>query len=136
MVIEFRGPPDPLRGDEYYRRVREAAKEALEAMYDSQVAMSTSAVAAANRIQGIGGGEQIQTQAKPSTSGIFSSVTSTIQNLRLESDTGYQGHHGATGQLTGSTGLGYTGANYNNPASTVSPSSASTSNSLTGDSSL
>ncbi|KDO18210.1 hypothetical protein SPRG_15389, partial [Saprolegnia parasitica CBS 223.65] len=25
-ALQFRGPPDPLKGDEYYRRVREAAK--------------------------------------------------------------------------------------------------------------
>ena len=26
LVLEFKGPPDPLRGDEIYKRVREAAK--------------------------------------------------------------------------------------------------------------
>jgi hypothetical protein len=27
--VEFKGPPDPLRGDEMYKRVREAAKVTL-----------------------------------------------------------------------------------------------------------
>lgn len=49
---EFKGPPDPLRGDEPYRRVRDAAKEALDAIFDSHMPVTTSAVAAANRIQG------------------------------------------------------------------------------------
>ena len=26
IYIEFKGPPDPLRGDEIYRRVRECAR--------------------------------------------------------------------------------------------------------------
>lgn len=33
--LQFRGPPDPLKGDEPYRRVRDTAKEALEAVYDN-----------------------------------------------------------------------------------------------------
>ncbi len=32
-AIQFRGPPDPVRGDEPYERVRAAAKEALDAVY-------------------------------------------------------------------------------------------------------
>jgi len=98
--LQYRGAPDPLRGDEYYRRVREAAKEALEAIYDSAVPVSTSAVAAANRIQGLGGGEQVITQ-KQTSSGILGSVTSVIQNLAIEKDSGYVGHPGATGIFTG-----------------------------------
>lgn len=62
--------------------------------------MSTSAVAAANRIQGIGGGEEMPS-SKPSSSssGIFSSVSSTFSNLRSggAEETPYQGHPGATG---------------------------------------
>ena len=54
--ITFRGPQDPLRGDELNKRVREAAKEAMEAVVDSHVPVSTSVVAASNRIQGMGGG--------------------------------------------------------------------------------
>lgn len=50
--LEYKGPPDPLRGDEIYKRVRDAAREALDAIYDSQMPVTTSAVASANRIQG------------------------------------------------------------------------------------
>eukprot|EP00591_Stephanopyxis_turris_P002136 CAMPEP_0195525516 /NCGR_PEP_ID=MMETSP0794_2-20130614/25994_1 /TAXON_ID=515487 /ORGANISM="Stephanopyxis turris, Strain CCMP 815" /LENGTH=813 /DNA_ID=CAMNT_0040655995 /DNA_START=180 /DNA_END=2621 /DNA_ORIENTATION=- len=32
-ALNFRGPPDPLRGDEIYERVRTAAKETLDAIY-------------------------------------------------------------------------------------------------------
>ena len=32
-ALQFRGPPDPVRGDEPYLRVRTAAKEALDAIY-------------------------------------------------------------------------------------------------------
>ena len=32
-ALQFRGPPDPARGDEPFQRVREAAKEALDAIY-------------------------------------------------------------------------------------------------------
>jgi hypothetical protein len=49
-VLEYKGPPDPLRGDEIYRRVRDAAKESLDAIFDAQMPVTTSSVA--NRIQG------------------------------------------------------------------------------------
>ena len=32
---DFRGPPDPLKGNEPYRKVHEASKEALEAMFEA-----------------------------------------------------------------------------------------------------
>ena len=48
--IEFKGPPDPLRGDEIYKRVRDMAKEALDAIFDSQPSVPVSAVA--SKIQG------------------------------------------------------------------------------------
>jgi hypothetical protein len=32
-ALQFRGPPDPVRGDEPYERVRAVAKEALDAVY-------------------------------------------------------------------------------------------------------
>ena len=50
--LQFKGEPDPLRGDEIYRRVREMAKETLEAIFDSQAPVTTSAVAP--RISGQG----------------------------------------------------------------------------------
>jgi len=33
--VDYRGPPDPLRGDEPYRKVREAAREALDSIFES-----------------------------------------------------------------------------------------------------
>ncbi len=54
--LQFKGPPDPLRGDEIYKRVRDLAREALDAVFDSQMPVTTSAVAAQGRIQGIAGG--------------------------------------------------------------------------------
>jgi len=50
--LQFRGPPDALRGDEIYRRVRELARETLDAIFDSQMPVTTSTVAAQGRIQG------------------------------------------------------------------------------------
>jgi hypothetical protein len=50
LNIAFRAPLDPLRGDEPARRVRDAAKEALEAIFDNNVATGTGAGA---RIQGM-----------------------------------------------------------------------------------
>ena len=44
--LQFRGPPDPLRGDEIYKRVRDLAKETVDAIFDSQMPVATSAVAA------------------------------------------------------------------------------------------
>lgn len=49
---EYKGTPDPLRGDEIYRRVREAAKEALDAIFDSQQPVTSSNPNVASRIQG------------------------------------------------------------------------------------
>ncbi|KAI2506916.1 ENTH domain containing protein [Fragilaria crotonensis] len=41
-ALQFRGPPDPARGDEPYQKVRTAAKEAMDAIY-SDAPTSTSA---------------------------------------------------------------------------------------------
>lgn len=98
--LEFKGPPDPLRGDQIYERVRVAAREALEAVFDSQMPVTTSAVAAANRIQGMSGGygtEQTSVPAKRE-SGIFSSVSSALSwgSSSDESGSTYAGAHGDT----------------------------------------
>jgi hypothetical protein len=133
-----------LRGDEYYRRVREAAKECLDAMFDGQVPMATSAVAAANRIQGIGGGEEpiSSTSKSQASSGIFSSVTSTIQSFRAgyEGEAPYQGHPGAAGPLSSNTAgkmngapssasssysVGYSGPSSGGPSTAAMPGSSS-----------
>nr|CCA20332.1 conserved hypothetical protein [Albugo laibachii Nc14] len=52
--LQFRGPPDPLKGDEYYRRVREAAKECLDAIYDTDTATGLGSMGISARIQGVG----------------------------------------------------------------------------------
>jgi len=49
--LQYRGPPDPLRGDQIYRRVQEVAKEALDAIYDSEVPNACGPSAVASRIE-------------------------------------------------------------------------------------
>lgn len=97
---EFRGTPDPIRGDELNKRVRDAAKEAMDAIFDSQMPVTTSAVAAANRIQGMGNDYVPDAKPKEST-GIISSLVTGIQNtiLKDSSDATYVGNHGATGSF-------------------------------------
>ena len=41
-ATQFRGPPDPVRGDEPYEKVRRAAKEALDAVYSDTPAADPS----------------------------------------------------------------------------------------------
>ncbi|GLD92007.1 hypothetical protein PINS_up000540 [Pythium insidiosum] len=52
--LQFRGPPDPLKGDEYYRRVRDAAKECLDAIYDTDNTPGLGGMGMSARIQGVG----------------------------------------------------------------------------------
>ncbi|GBG32504.1 AP-4 complex accessory subunit Tepsin [Hondaea fermentalgiana] len=52
--LQFTGPADPLKGDQPYRAVREAAKEALEAIFDNSTEITSSNSALARRIQGYG----------------------------------------------------------------------------------
>eukprot|EP01041_Mallomonas_annulata_P012820 gene12820-27033_t len=42
--LQYTGRPDPLRGDEIYKRVRDAAKEALEAIFESQPSPSSASL--------------------------------------------------------------------------------------------
>ncbi|OQR89081.1 hypothetical protein THRCLA_09933 [Thraustotheca clavata] len=61
-ALQFRGPPDPLKGDEYYRRVREAAKECLEAIFDTNT--TPAAIAGIQgRIKGVGNPDAMQPQS-------------------------------------------------------------------------
>ena len=58
-ALSFKGPPDPLRGDEPNAKVRSAAKDALEAMFDSNAPATSGAAAGgalSGRITGMGGG--------------------------------------------------------------------------------
>uniref|UniRef100_K3W835 ENTH domain-containing protein n=1 Tax=Globisporangium ultimum (strain ATCC 200006 / CBS 805.95 / DAOM BR144) TaxID=431595 RepID=K3W835_GLOUD len=52
--LQFRGPPDPLKGDEYYRRVRDSAKDVLDAIYDTDNAPGLGGMGMSARIQGVG----------------------------------------------------------------------------------
>lgn len=103
MFIEFRGPPDPLRGDEIYRRVRDAAKEALDAIFDSQMPVTTSAVAAANRIQGMGNDYVPAEGSKKEQTGFISSMVSSITTVVMGdgTDAVYAGHAGAQNSFIG-----------------------------------
>jgi len=44
-AIQYRGPPDPVRGDQPYEKVRTAAKEALDAIYSDTPSEPTSSFA-------------------------------------------------------------------------------------------
>ena len=69
---QFKGPPDPLRGDEPYRKVREAANEALQAMFDSSPAAGAGGGAGAamsSRITGMSGGGAAAGPAYPPAGG-------------------------------------------------------------------
>lgn len=100
--LQYRGPPDPLRGDEIYKRVRDAAREALDAIFDSQMPVTTSSVAAANRIQGMGGDYVPTDVQRPSAStGMLSNIVSSISTTVMGdgTDATYAGHPGAQGSF-------------------------------------
>jgi hypothetical protein len=65
---QFRGPPDPLRGNEPYSRVQTAAKDALEAMFDSTPPPSIGSNALGSRITGMSGGSEPSKFPPPASS--------------------------------------------------------------------
>lgn len=74
--LQFRGPPDPLRGDQIYKRVHEAAKEALDAIYDSEASTSVVPSSVQSRIQGFGSEPAPVPNPQPATaSGSLSAIT-------------------------------------------------------------
>ncbi|RHY28924.1 hypothetical protein DYB32_008767 [Aphanomyces invadans] len=99
--IEFRGPPDPLRGDEYYRRVRECAKECLDAIFDTNV---TAVAGISTRIKGVGNPE-----AAPQSSGWFNKAPKDTAPTPSQGPNVY-----GTQQPTGYDAPGYPGG-YNGP---------------------
>ena len=116
--LQYRGPPDPLRGDEIYKRVRDAAKEAIDAIYDSNMPITTSAVAAANRIQGMGGGyvDDNQNQRRGSTQGgggFMNSVSNALSSLKGDGDN-YTCHPGATEAFNNNSSSNYNNSSSNN----------------------
>jgi len=81
--------------------VRECAKEVLEALFDGQAPVSTSAVAAAGRVQGFGSDyvpSETSGKASGTTGAYFSSVVNSLQSTVLGdgTDARYAGHPGAT----------------------------------------
>lgn len=105
LIIEFKGEPDPLRGDELNRRVREMARECLDAVFDSQMPVTTSAVAAANRIQGMGNNYQPEPVVKTTSSSFLGNIVSNITNMMGESEPSYVAHPGAGGAIGGPSQL-------------------------------
>lgn len=105
----------------------------MDAIFDSQVSSSTSAVAAANRIQGIGGGEPLpsSTSTKSTSSGpsIFDAMKITMTNLSnavssTDENQGYQGHSENVNASTYQTQESQSYGTYNpSGASTYSPNS-------------
>eukprot|EP00604_Paraphysomonas_vestita_P003314 CAMPEP_0174820226 /NCGR_PEP_ID=MMETSP1107-20130205/3911_1 /TAXON_ID=36770 /ORGANISM="Paraphysomonas vestita, Strain GFlagA" /LENGTH=696 /DNA_ID=CAMNT_0016035147 /DNA_START=1922 /DNA_END=4012 /DNA_ORIENTATION=- len=136
--LQYKGPPDPLRGDEIYKRVRDAAKESLDAIFDSQMPMTTSAVS--NRIQGIGGGDDTRVQTTQQTSSTPSSF-----NFSFRNDNDGGSYIGATeGDISGGTrgATGYSnssfqppnpgGSSFNNSNSNIGNGSGGGSSGMTG----
>lgn len=80
----FRAPPDPLRGDVPSERVREAAREALEAIFNENNAGPTSSgQVSSDRIQGFGGGAVLHPSAYPPSapSNEFSLSTASVSDI-------------------------------------------------------
>ena len=105
------GPPDPLTGDKMYERVRLAAKEAIEAIFDSQMPVTSSALQQSNHMGGIGGGYVDDTGSSSNnqniSSKILNSVSNTISILRNDTDAQYTGHPGAAGSFSGGETYAY-----------------------------
>lgn len=100
--LQFKGVPDPLRGDEIYRRVREAAKEALDAIFDSQQPTTSSNPSVSSRIQGFSGGmqDEPQTRRKSGTSSLSSFASSAKAMLGMDgTDSNYTGDSGPGGDF-------------------------------------
>ena len=55
-ALQYRGPPDPARGDEPYQKVREAAKEALDAIYSDAPTSNAAFEPSYGRAVGAGAG--------------------------------------------------------------------------------
>ena len=90
--------------------MRECAKEVLEALFDGQAPVSTSAVAAAGRVQGFGSDyvpSETSGKASGTTGAYFSSVVNSLQSSVLGdgTDARYAGHPGATSSF-GPSGAG------------------------------
>eukprot|EP01038_Epipyxis_sp_PR26KG_P006051 gene6051-8332_t len=87
--LNYTGVPDPLRGDEPYRKVREAAKETLEAIYDGMAPVHISVLASSNKIQGIGNAEEYQaaTTSSPKVAAVSMMKTGSFFTFKSLSNT-------------------------------------------------
>mmetsp|Transcript_42820 Transcript_42820/g.64462 ORF Transcript_42820/g.64462 Transcript_42820/m.64462 type:complete len:188 (+) Transcript_42820:69-632(+) len=56
LIWQYRGPPDAIRGDEIYVRVRTAAKEALDSIYSDDPSSSVSYSGGGGVASSYGGG--------------------------------------------------------------------------------
>ena len=86
LATNFRGPPDPVRGDEPYNRVRQAAKECLDTIYSD-----TPTTAEQSPYNTSGGGGMSNTYGAP-------------PHAQQSSPYGGGGGGGGGGGMPGSTG--------------------------------
>ena len=84
---DFRGPPDPLRGNEPYRRVHEGAKEAMEAIFDSSAPTGSAAGGAGTRTTGFGSASS--SQYPPASGGSGRGVGALTGSTALPGQPGY-----------------------------------------------
>lgn len=88
---DFKGPPDPLRGDAPYARVREEAKECINAVFNGPAARQSGGPSAVSgRMEGYGGG------GDPS----LGSPTSEM-NTGRSSNFGYEGTYSSSNPRAG-----------------------------------
>lgn len=100
--LQYKGVPDPLRGDEIYKRVREAAKEALDAIFDSQQPVTSSNPNVSRRIQGFSGGQEDDVTKNRRDSGSGSKLSSFTSSAKAMfgldgASSSYTGNHGVDG---------------------------------------
>jgi len=109
--LQFSGPAHPLKGDQPNRAVRDAAKEALEAIFDDSTEVTPNDSALKQRIQGYGanGMGQAPPPAAPEPAGYYNSGYSG-GGRALPSETGgyrpspYSGGGGGGGGMVSSGG--------------------------------
>lgn len=93
--LQFHGPADPLRGDEPSKRVREGAKEALEAVFDSG-RDERADPAVSGRIQGFGGVMEPQVESTQAI-GSFAGASTGFSSASPSFSSGMEGRYGGIG---------------------------------------
>jgi len=144
--LQFKGPPDPLRGDEIYKRVRDLAKEVLDVLFDSNAPVATSSVMQSNRIQGIGNNNPIEDPNKDlvpaAPTSYLKSVSKAVSGMLSSGpapETSYSNYNSedltankSTYQGGGGGGAGYGGSPYGAPQPGGPPAGNPTGGSSTG----